>query len=69
MLNLTVNSYNEHNDTFRCSTIDSVLDTIYDIDVPASLMPYLAPDLCAFCEDLPFDLINRGFVLRSPIID
>jgi hypothetical protein len=73
MLNVTIRSYDEFHDTFEiqvrpydmqnrpCSDEHLVKSLI-----PAILLPYIAPDLCAWTEDLPFDAVGQEFNLSLP---
>lgn len=73
MLTVHIKSYDEHFDTFEievhphdmlgrpCSDEHNVRSL-----VPAVLLPYIAPELCAQCEDLPFDVVGKHFTLQLP---
>jgi hypothetical protein len=64
MLTVFIQSYDAHFDTFACNfTTD---DTTFDSLIPATMMPYVAPEQCAECEDLPYDLVGKTFTMSLP---
>mgnify|MGYP000432155386 CR=1 FL=1 len=65
-LTITIKSYDEHFDTFACSFQEIDEAAPFDSLIPATLLPYIAPDLVAQCEDLPFDVVGRSFTLKFP---
>ena len=69
MLTINVKSYNEQDDTFAVHMIDSATGVGFDSTVPATLMPYIAPDVCEECDDLPYDFVDKSFTMSSPLID
>lgn len=69
MLHITAKSYDESNDSFTCVTHDDVAGSVYDIVIPATLMPYIAADLVADQVDLPFDIVGKSFTLTSHLCD
>lgn len=69
MLTTTIKSYNEQDDTFAVHMIDSATGAGFDSTLPATLLPYIAPELCDECEDLPFDTVGKTFIMKSPLID
>jgi hypothetical protein len=62
MLTVTILAYDEYNDTFSATARDSQLDTDFTIDIPALLIPYIAPQSIEF-ED-PHDMVGMRFVLK-----
>lgn len=66
MLHIKINSYDEHFDTFACSFQDHVSDACFESLIPATLLPYIAPELVAQCDDLPYDSVGREFTLQLP---
>lgn len=64
MINILIKSYDEHFDTFACVfTQDGVS---FESLLPATLLPYIAPHLCAMYEDLPYDLVGCSFNMTHP---
>jgi len=65
MLNIYIESYDEHFDTFACTFTQDGGPT-FESSLPASVLPYVASDLCDECEDLPFDLVGQSFTMTRP---
>jgi hypothetical protein len=64
MLTITIQSYDESADAFKCTAIpENLLDCAFDMPIAASLMPYIASEECDECEDLPFGLVGKTFSL------
>ena len=63
MLNITVANYDESKDVFGCECEDDLVGESYKMEIPASLIPYIAHDVCDACEDLPYDMIGKSFTL------
>ena len=66
MLTITFNSYDESNDTFTCSAAQDLSPVSFGIELPAVVVPYLAPELVAQCDDLPFDLVGKAVKVALP---
>lgn len=69
MLTINVKSYSEQDDTFAVHMIDSLNGAGFDSTLPATMMPYIAPDVCIECEDLPYDLVGVSFTMKSHLVD
>lgn len=65
MLKVKINSYDEHFDTYAC-TFQEDDNLPFESLIPATLLSYIAPELVALCEDLPFDAVKQEFSLRFP---
>ena len=65
MLHIKINSYDEHFDTFACSFTEDENPSFESL-IPATLLPYIAPELVAQCDDLPYDTVGREFTLQLP---
>lgn len=65
MLKVLIKSYDSHFDTFACTFQDEDNPSFESL-LPATILPYIAPDLCNACDDLPFDLVGKEFSLRFP---
>ena len=76
MLKVTIKSYDSLFDTFeveihpfdmmgRLCADDHKVKSL----IPAIMMPYVAPDLVANTEDLPFDLVDKEFTMKWPLLD
>lgn len=73
MLTIFIKSYDVYFDTFEivihphdmlgrlCSDDHKVKSLI-----AATMMPYVAPEQCAECEDLPYDLVGKTFTMSLP---
>lgn len=59
---ITVEGYDERTDAFTCKVVTQNLPP-YDIQIAATLMPYIAKAACDACDDLPFDLIGKQFIM------
>jgi hypothetical protein len=66
MLNITIKSYDSHFDTFHIALQEDD-GPAFESLIPATLLPYIAPELCATCEDLPFDVVGQSFKLTHPL--
>jgi hypothetical protein len=65
MLNVQIKSYDESSDTFTCSFQDSLFGQ-FESTLPATILPYIAPELVSLTEDLPFGLVGGSFTMSSP---
>ncbi len=73
MIKVSIKSYDEYFDTFEievhpfdmlgrpCSDEHKVKSLI-----PAIMLPYVAPDLCAQTEDLPYGVVGQDFFMQLP---
>lgn len=66
MLKVKIKSYDEHFDTYACEFTDSLNETTIQSLIPAVMLPYVAPTVCALCEDLPFEAVGFSFCLQLP---
>lgn len=64
MLKVKIDSYDEHFDTFACTftTANNSFQSLF----PATMLPYIAPSVCALCDDLPFEAVGYSFYLTLP---
>lgn len=74
MLNITIKSYDSHFDTFEIEVLPYDMQNRPCSDehkvaslIPAILLPYIAPSVCAACEDLPYEAVGHVFTLELPI--
>lgn len=67
MLNIKIRSYDEHFDTYHISVQEQDMNLEEPIEslIPAILLPYIAPNLVAMLDDLPFDAVGQEFNLPS----
>lgn len=66
MLNITITEYTEFYDRFTVLVCDELNCATFVETIPATLLPYIAPDLCDQTEDLPFGLVGKEFSLKRP---
>ncbi len=66
MIQVTLNSYDEHFDTYAITVEDISLQAKVKSLIPAMLLPYIAPHVCASCEDLPYDAVGHAFNMHLP---
>lgn len=66
MIQVMLNSYDEHFDTYAITVQDPSLQVTVESLIPAMLLPYIAPTVCAACEDLPFEAVGHVFNMHLP---
>lgn len=64
MLNVKIRSYDTHFDTYHIGVQETDGEVIESL-IPAILLPYIAPNLVAMLDDLPFDAVGQEFNLPS----
>jgi len=65
MLKVYIKSYDEWFDTFACVFTEDDNPSFESL-IPATMLPYIAPDLVNECDDLPYDTIGKTFTLTLP---
>lgn len=65
MLHINIIAYDAHFDTFHIGLQEDD-DPKFESLIPATLLPYIAPELVAQTEDLPYGVVGQSFTLRYP---
>lgn len=65
MLNVKIRSYDPRFDTYHIRLQETDGQTIESL-IPALLLPYIAHNLIATLDSLPYDAVGREFNLKPP---